>query len=45
MLELASSGIKAAQTADGAIQYVVAGSLAGRLQPKAAGTQPFAAPK
>lgn len=45
MLELASSGIKAAQTADGAIQYLVAGSLAGRLQPKAAGTQPFAAPK
>jgi type II secretion system protein N len=45
MLELASSGIKAAQTADGAIQYVVAGSLAGRLRPKAAGTQPFAAPK
>ena len=45
MLELASSGIKAAQTADGAIQYVVAGSLSGRLRPKAAGTQPFAAPK
>jgi type II secretion system protein N len=45
MLELASSEIKAAQTADGAIQYLVAGSLAGRLQPKAAGTQPFAAPK
>jgi type II secretion system protein N len=45
MLELASSGLKAAQTADGAIQYVVAGSLAGRLRPKAAGAQPFAAPK
>lgn len=45
MLELASSGIKAAQTADGAIQYIVAGSLASRLRPRAAGTQPFKAPK
>jgi type II secretion system protein N len=45
MLELASSGIEAAQTADGAIQYTVAGSLGGRLRPKASGTQPFAAPK
>ena len=45
MLELASSGLKAAQTADGAIQYVVAGSLAGRLRPRAAGNQPFQAPK
>jgi type II secretion system protein N len=45
MLELASSGIKAAQTADGAIQYTVTGSLGGRLRPKASGTQPFAAPK
>jgi len=45
MLELASSGIEAAQTADGAIQYIVAGSFASRLRPRAAGTQPFKAPK
>jgi len=45
MLELASSGIKAAQTADGAIQYIVAGSFASRLRPRAAGAQPFKAPK
>lgn len=45
MLELASSGLKAAQTADGAIQYVIAGSIGGRLRPKAAGNQPFVAPK
>jgi type II secretion system protein N len=45
MLELASNGIKAAQTADGAIQYIVAGSFASRLRPRAAGTQPFKAPK
>jgi len=45
MLELASSGIKAAQTADGAIQYTVAGSFASRLRPRAAGAQPFKAPK
>jgi len=45
MLELASSGLKAAQTADGAIQYVIAGSVGGRLRPRAAGNQPFQAPK
>ena len=45
MLELASSGIEAAQTADGAIQYIVAGSFASRLRPRAAGAQPFKAPK
>jgi len=45
MLELASSGLKAAQTADGAIQYVVVGSLAGRFRPRAAGNQSFQAPK
>lgn len=45
MLELASSGLKAAQTADGAIQYAIAGSLGGRLRPRAAGRQPFEAPK
>lgn len=45
MLELASSGLKAAQTADGAIQYIVVGSMAGRLRPRAAGKQSFEAPK
>lgn len=45
MLELASSGLKAAQTADGAIQYRIAGAVGGRLRPKAAGNQPFQAPK
>jgi type II secretion system protein N len=45
MLELASSGLEAAQTTDGAIQYIVAGSFASRLRPRAAGTQPFEAPK
>jgi len=45
MLELASSGLKAALTADGAIQYTVGGSLGGRLLPRAAGRIPFEAPK
>jgi type II secretion system protein N len=45
MLELASSELKAAQTADGAIQYTITGSFAGRLRPREAGTQPFKAPK
>jgi type II secretion system protein N len=45
MLELASSELKAAQTADGAIQYTITGSFAGRLRPREAGTQPFEAPK
>ncbi len=45
MLELASSGLKAALTEDGAIQYMIAGSLAGRLRSIAAGKQPFEAPK
>lgn len=45
MLELASSGIEAALTEDGAIQYKIAGSLGGRLRPRAAGKQPFEAPK
>jgi len=45
MLELASSGLKAAQTADGAIQYTIAGAVGGRLRPRAAGKQPFQAPK
>lgn len=45
MMELASAGLKAAQTADGAIQYTVAGSFAGRLRPRGAGRLPFEAPK
>lgn len=45
MLELASSGLKAAMTSDGAIQYMLGGSLAGRLRPRAAGRLPFEAPK
>jgi type II secretion system protein N len=45
MLELASSGLKAALTADGSIQYTVAGSFAGRLRPRGAGKLPFDAPK
>ncbi len=44
MLELASSGLKAALTADGAIQYSVAGSF-GRLKPRGAGSLPFDLPK
>lgn len=45
MLELASSGLKAALTTDGAIQYTVAGSFGGRLRPRGAGRLPFEAPK
>jgi type II secretion system protein N len=45
MLELASSGLKAALTADGAIQYMIGGSVGGHLRPRAAGRQPFEAPK
>jgi type II secretion system protein N len=45
MFELASSGLKSAMTSDGAIQYSIAGSLGGRLQPRPAGTQPFEAPR
>lgn len=45
MLELGSSGLKSATTADGAIQYMVAGAVGGRLRPRAAGRQPFEAPK
>lgn len=46
-LELASqqSGFKAAETADGALQYEVKGSLGGRLRPKPAGDKPFRKPK
>lgn len=45
MMELASSGLKSAQTADGALQYTIAGSVGGRLRPRPAGKQPFQAPK
>ena len=45
MLELASSGLEAAQSADGAIQYMVAGPIGGRMRPRAAGRLPFEAPK
>jgi type II secretion system protein N len=45
MLELASTGLKAAQTADGAVQYLVAGPIGGRMRPRAAGRLPFEAPK
>lgn len=45
MLQLASSGLKAALTTDGAIHYTIGGSLGGRLRPRAAGRLPFEAPK
>jgi len=45
MLELASSGLKAALTKDGAIQYAVAGPVGPRLRARPAGAQPFEAPK
>jgi type II secretion system protein N len=45
MLELASTGLKAALTTDGAIQYLVTGSVGGQLRPRAGGRLPFEAPK
>jgi type II secretion system protein N len=45
MLELASDGLAAALTPDGALQYSITGSYGGRLRPRAAGKQPFEAPK
>jgi len=45
MLELASSELEAATATDGAIQYTIGGSLAGRLRSRAAGRSPFEAPK
>lgn len=45
MLELASAGIKAAMTTDGAIQYLIDGSIGGRLRTRAAGRMPFKEPK
>lgn len=45
MLELGASGLKSATTSDGAIQYMIAGAVGGRMRPRAAGRQPFAAPK
>ncbi|MGB8225228.1 MAG: type II secretion system protein GspN [Polyangiales bacterium] len=45
MLELASAGLKAALTTDGAIQYMIGGSPGGQLRPRSAGRLPFEAPK
>jgi type II secretion system protein N len=45
MLQLASEGLAAALTPDGALQYSIAGSYGGRLRPRAAGKQPFETPK
>lgn len=45
MLELASSSMRTAMTTDGAIQYMLGGSVGGRLRPRPAGRQPFEAPK
>lgn len=45
MLDLASSGLESAMTKDDAIQYSVTGPIGGRLRPRPAGGQPFAAPK
>lgn len=45
MLELASAGLKAALTADGAIQYMIGGPIGGSLRPRGAGRLPFEAPK
>ena len=45
MFELASAGLKSALTSDGEIQYLITGSVGGRLRPRPAGGQPFAAPK
>ncbi|MGB5812823.1 MAG: type II secretion system protein GspN [Polyangiales bacterium] len=46
MIDLASSGrdYQAALTADGSLQYKIAGSLAGRIRPVGAGKEPFRAP-
>lgn len=45
MLELGSSGLESATTSDGSIQYVIGGAVGGRMRPRAAGRQPFEAPK
>ncbi|MGB8330813.1 MAG: type II secretion system protein GspN [Polyangiales bacterium] len=45
MLELGASGLKAALTEDGAIQYIIGGSLGGRLRSRPAGGLAFEAPK
>lgn len=45
MLELASSGLKTALTADGAIQYLIGGAAGGQLRPRGVGRLPFEAPK
>jgi type II secretion system protein N len=45
MFELASSGMKAAMTADGAIQYTLVGPMGSRLRARPAGSEEFKAPK
>jgi type II secretion system protein N len=45
VLELASSGIKAAMTSDGAIQYSLVGPMGSRLRARPAGRDEFKAPK
>jgi len=45
MMELGSSGLKSATASDGSIQYMISGAVGGRLRPRAAGSQPFQAPK
>jgi type II secretion system protein N len=45
MFELASSGLKAALTPDGAIQYSLVGPMGSRLRARPAGSQEFEAPK
>ena len=45
MFELASSGLKAALTSDGAIQYTLVGPMGPRLRARPAGSQEFKAPK
>ncbi len=45
MFELASSGLQAALTPDGAIQYSLVGPMGSRLRARPAGSQEFEAPK
>jgi type II secretion system protein N len=45
MLELGSAGLKSAMSSDGAIQYTISGAIGGRMRPRAAGRETFAAPK
>lgn len=45
MLELGSSSLRSAMSSDGAIQYTISGAIGGRMRPRPAGRQEFAAPK